>query len=290
MTSDEYLLEGKHETYLVSKTHLGGGGYGAVYKGKRIRDGKEVAIKIILLSTRRPDYVLADVEREVEMLMLVSTESSCRHVACFYDFVKQDRRCYIVMEFIKGTTIDRHWASVRNTNMYMRRYIKELALGLWDIHRAGVIHRDIKPDNVLITDTGHVKIVDLGVGCIVYSDDPTKDCVAPEVSAMHYIDPLFTVKSNKLAITTYTTKSDIFALGQLLYELMLQEYVDFSNETKNYMKELMANAKSMLKHNAEPIYGKLMVELVIRMINPLHADLRPSAEEIVVALDNSNAF
>lgn len=270
-------LEGKHDKYLISKTYLGGGTFGAVYKGKRVRDDKEMAIKIITGSEKVPLNV-RNVQNEVAILKELAI--NCHpFIVCFYDFIEDpaDKIYYIVMEYVKGVNLIQVRKEMDDDTIeeLLPRIILETALGLQQIHDAGILHRDIKPDNIILTTSNHIKIVDLGLGCTFFPSTTIKPC-AKYAGSARYLDPLASIDENK---NTYelTTKSDIFSLGQTLFWLITGEAPPvFFKKTREQLTEVHNRAKLNVRLDADTIDN-----LVMDMINPTEPDMRPTLEHII---------
>jgi serine/threonine protein kinase len=140
--------------------HLGAGGMGTVYRARDQRLGREVALKL------RP----AAAEGQTSCRLLCSllgreaqTLASLSHpnLLAIYD-VGQHRGCiFLALELVDGTTL-REWAADKSHDQRLHA-LREAGAGILAAHRAGVVHRDIKPDNVLVAKTGQVKLADFGL-------------------------------------------------------------------------------------------------------------------------------
>src|SRR5262249_40035326 len=136
---------------------IGHGGMGEVYEARDPRLGRRVAIKLIVEGFNPAD--LGDrFEREARALANLDTHPN---IVPIFDFGEHDGKPFIVMEYIPGETlankIRRREAIAIDDRL---RYLEQLCAGLDHAHRAGIIHRDIKPMNIMITPGGVVKILD----------------------------------------------------------------------------------------------------------------------------------
>jgi len=142
----------------VNLTLLGQGGMGAVYRGRDPELDRQVAVKVMLDST--PDFV-ARFRREAQSIARLTHAN----IVQVYDFGVDDAsNPYFVMELIDGTPLD---ALVRERGrlapLDAARLCKQAAAGLAAAHRAGIVHRDVKPSNLIVDGRGHVKLVDFGI-------------------------------------------------------------------------------------------------------------------------------
>jgi len=142
-------------------TLLGRGGMGEVYRAHDPELGREVAIKVMLDAT--PEF-LARFRREAQVIARLTHPN----VVQVYDFgVNGSGKPYFVMELVQGTSLDkvmRERGRLPPTEAV--RLARQAAEGLGVAHRAGIVHRDVKPSNLVVDANGHVKIVDFGIARI----------------------------------------------------------------------------------------------------------------------------
>jgi serine/threonine-protein kinase len=182
---------------------LGRGGMGAVYRGRDPELDRPVAIKVMLDAT--PDFV-ARFRREAQSIARLTHPN----IVQIYDFgVDVDNNPYFVMELIDGTPLDK---LVRARGRLMPadavRVIRQAAEGLAAAHRAGIVHRDVKPSNLIVDGRGAVKLVDFGIaraGAAALMGTP--GYMAPEQASGKPVDH----------------RADIYALGLTLFEVLAGE-------------------------------------------------------------------
>ena len=203
---------------------IGEGGMGAVFKGVDLMLEREVAIKMLRPELARQPNV---VERfRTEAVTLAKLNHS--NVATLHSFFRQGEDFFMVMEFVRGRTLD----DVIRTQGAMRcdQAIELFCMALEGIdhaHKMGIIHRDIKPANMMLTETGSIKVMDFGIARVLGSDRLTK--------AGHLIGTVEYMSPEQVRGEETDARSDIYSLGILLYE-MLTGCVPF-NSTSEY--ELM---------------------------------------------------
>eukprot|EP01012_Entosiphon_sulcatum_P037971 TRINITY_DN4898_c0_g1_i1.p1 TRINITY_DN4898_c0_g1~~TRINITY_DN4898_c0_g1_i1.p1 ORF type:complete len:480 (-),score=121.06 TRINITY_DN4898_c0_g1_i1:81-1520(-) len=143
---------------LVKGEKLGEGGFGTVYRGLNKATGELVAIKEIRLAGCR-DNEIQDILREMHLLQSLNHP----HIVRLLGFAKTESTGLIVMEFAPGGSLYSLMREFRTISEdTMRRYTRQLLSGLVYLHSKGVVHRDIKPMNVLISGDGTVKLADFG--------------------------------------------------------------------------------------------------------------------------------
>nr|HPO50652.1 serine/threonine-protein kinase [Spirochaetota bacterium] len=134
------------------------GGMGEVFRGVHPALNKEVILKKLL--PKAPDTFFERFKREAEFMMEVSHPN----IAHIFDYFKEGNASYIVMEYISGYNLSEFIKKFGKLPVYLASYIAcEIAKGLSYAHAKGIIHRDIKPGNALISLQGEIKLTDFGI-------------------------------------------------------------------------------------------------------------------------------
>ena len=191
--------------------HLGRGGMGDVYL---VRD--TIINRAAALKTIRPDADL-DAQQVIELRQRFYQEARLAgglnhpHIVTVYDVGEDLGMSYIVMEFVEGQTLTQ-WMKKKRLNVpQIKHVIYHAALGLGFAHENGVFHRDVKPDNIMLTTTGGVKVMDFGIARSVESSLTKTGSV---MGTPAYMSPE-QVNGQKV-----DGRSDVFSLGVILYELL----------------------------------------------------------------------
>src|SRR5437016_3539671 len=144
LTYSHYAIEGK----------LGQGGMGVVYKARDTRLDRTVAIKVL------PAEKVADPERRRRFLLEAKSASALNHpnIITIYDIGQDHGADFIAMEYVDGKTLDQLIPREGMRLAEVLKYATQIASALARAHAAGIIHRDIKPGNVMVTADGQVKV------------------------------------------------------------------------------------------------------------------------------------
>lgn len=194
---------------------MASGSMGAVYKAERVPVGKLVAIKFLHASYAKDDEFLTRFERETRVM------SKLAHPNCVsvVDFGVWDGAPYLVMEYVAGTTLRALLDQGPLSPERALKLAKQIAAGLAHAHAQGVVHRDVKPANIMISQelgTGdHVRILDFGLARLRgnVGRDATQANVV--VGTPNYMAPEQTVGGG-----TIDARTDIYALGVVLFEMV----------------------------------------------------------------------
>jgi len=197
-------------------SRLGSGGMAEVFLGERHRDGvaQRAAIKLMYALHARPE-LRARFERERHILASLSDA----RIARFYDGgVLDDGRPWLAMELVVGDRIDR-WCDQRRLDLRARiELVCAVAGAVASAHRALIVHRDIKPGNVLISENGQVKLLDFGIAKLLNADD--LDDTTPVTATEHRVLTPDYASPEQLLGHPITTGCDVYQLGVLLAELL----------------------------------------------------------------------
>jgi formylglycine-generating enzyme required for sulfatase activity len=202
---------------------LGEGGMGVVYRARDTRLGRTVAIKLL-----RPEAV-ADPDRTRRFLLEAKAASALTHphIVTVHEMGEDPARgTWIAMELVDGESLRQRLARGRLPIAEALRIALEVARGLAAAHEAGIVHRDVKPGNVMIAKSGHVKVLDFGLAKLVGPERGTADSVSPTLSS-----PAATRLGVLLGTPAYMSpeqaegrpvdaRSDVFSFGAVLYEML----------------------------------------------------------------------
>ena len=195
---------GKYE--IVST--LGKGGMGVVYKGQDPMIGRMVAIKMMTGGFQDNPDLLKRFYREAQSTGMLQHPN----IVIVYDLGDQEGNPYLVMEYLEGEALDRIIASRRDVPLVQKlHYIIQGLHGLNYAHQRGIVHRDIKPGNLMILNDGNVKIVDFGIARI---GDASLTRTGQVVGTITYMSP------EQINAQVVDGRTDIFSCGVMLYELL----------------------------------------------------------------------
>jgi len=207
-TGEERLV-GEYEVV----ARLGRGGMGAVYKARDLRTGRVVALKI-LPPSMADDETIVRFRREAEIARALRHENIVRYVEFGRDRVRHVYYC--AFEFVEGESLG--CALDRDGPVNVRRavsIVRQIARALAHAHAHGLVHRDVKPDNIIVTASGKAMLLDLGVARHV-ADDNTR--VTHEGCFVG--SPLYASPEQARGSSSVDVRSDIYSLGATLYEML----------------------------------------------------------------------
>ncbi len=197
----------------------GAGGMGEVYKAKDTRLDRIVAVKVLPATFALNDDIKQRFEREAKTISSLNHPNICT----LYDVGKEDGIDYLVMEFIEGETLSN---KIKQGPIPMKEFLEisiQIADALDKAHRQGLIHRDLKPGNIMLTKTG-AKPLDFGLAKISLENS------APGIQSITQTTPLTGVGTlvgtmqymapEQLEGKEADTRSDIFSFGALMYEML----------------------------------------------------------------------
>jgi eukaryotic-like serine/threonine-protein kinase len=195
---------------------LGHGGMGAVYLAVRADDQyrKRVAIKLIKRGLDT-DEILSRFRHERQILASLDHPNIAR---LLHGDITADGLSYFVMEYVEGLPIDVYCDSKKLSTATRLELFRKVCAAVQYAHQNLVVHRDLKPGNILVTDQGEPKLLDFGIAKLL-NPDLYGQTIAPTAVALRLMTPDYAspeqVRGGKI-----TTASDVYTLGVLLYELL----------------------------------------------------------------------
>lgn len=215
----EKLIAGRWRGFLISGKYrllerLGAGGMGAVYLCEHIRMGRKVALKILPVQQAEDPASLARFYREARAVARLDHPNIVRA----HDIDQDDKLHFIVLEFVDGCNL--HDFIRRNGTLSPERaahYIRQAALGLQHAHEAGLVHRDIKPGNLLLDRTGTVKLLDMGLARFFHEDSTA---FVKEYEVGYIIGTGDYIAPEQIVDSRVDIRADIYSLGGTMYYLL----------------------------------------------------------------------
>ena len=202
---------------------IGRGGMGVVYRALDTTLGREVALKVLGAAAGR------EPEQERRLKQEARAAASLAHpaVSVVYEIDEAEGATFIAMELVRGRPLAALLAGAPLEPGRALDLAIEVAEGLAEAHSRGVVHRDLKPKNVMLTESGHVKIIDFGLAKLLRPRPPFES--GADTPAWGDTDPgriLGTaayMSPEQVRGTEVDARSDLFAFGALLYEMLSGE-------------------------------------------------------------------
>ncbi len=213
MTAQARLLGGRYQVGEL----LGYGGMAEVHRGRDLRLGRDVAIKMLRTDLARDATFQERFRREAQNSAALNHPA----IVAVYDTGEEvsstgEKLPFIVMEFVNGRTLKEVLAAEQR--IQPRRaleMIADICAALEFSHRHGIIHRDIKPGNVMVTQNGQVKVMDFGIARALASGATTMTQTSAVIGTAQYLSP------EQARGESVDARSDVYAAGCVLFELLV---------------------------------------------------------------------
>lgn len=268
-----------NDRYEIIKT-IGEGGMANVYLANDEILERKVAIKVLRGDLSNDEKFIRRFKREA----LSVSNLSHPNIVEVYDVGEEDGNYYIVMEYIEGKTL-KQLLQKRGalTLTEVIDIMSQLTDGLAHAHEAYIIHRDIKPQNIMIEDNGLIKITDFGIAMALNSTQLTQ--TNSVMGSVHYLPP---EQANGKGSTI---KSDIYSLGILMYELLTGS-VPFKGDTavEIALKHMKEKIPSIRKQNPTILQSVENIVLKATAKNPKNRydSVREMYNDLQTAMDKPN--
>ena len=245
---------------------LGRGGAGIVYKAVDETLNRDVAVK-----TLNPDLANTEVMSRFRAEATILAKLNHPHIATIFELFRDENDLLMVMEFVRGETLDKLSERLGPIAPDRAAYLIDLILSaLEHAHREGVVHRDVKPANVMVTNEGSIKIMDFGIARVLNAEQKTVDFRLMGTPA--YMSP------EQVMGEEVDGRSDLYSVGVLFYRL-LTGALPFTADTALSMLQRQIRDTPTPVHVHRPSLPAWCDQIVQRALAKTPADRFQSAEE-----------
>jgi len=261
---------------------IGRGGMGEVFLALDTSLGRRVALKLL-----RHEFTTNE-ERLRRFQQEARAASALNHpnILTIHEIGQHGSLHFMATEFVEGETLRQHIASARMTLPEVLDVAIQVASALAAAHQAGIIHRDIKPDNIMLRNDGYVKVLDFGLAKLIETKTiksmaPTQHMVETEtgvvMGTVSYMSP---EQARGLAVDD---KTDIWSLGVMIYE-MVSGHLPFEAETaSDILASILQKEPAPLAHHLPKVPSELE-RIVRKALRKEREDRYPAMRELLVDL------
>lgn len=262
-------LDGRYEIQEL----IGVGGMAVVYKAYDNIDDRIVAVKIL-----KEEYLAnEDFRRRFKNESKAIAVLSHPNIVKVYDVSFGDRLQYIVMEYVDGITLKEYIEQQKVIDWKEAvHFTTQILRALQHAHDKGIIHRDIKPQNIMLLPNGNIKVADFGIAR--FSRNETKTMTESAIGSVHYISP----EQARGEVTD--NKADIYSVGVVLYE-MITGQLPFQSESAVSVAIMQLQADPKKPRELNPMIPVGLEQITMHAMEKNVEDRYQSAAEMLMDLD-----
>ena len=268
---EKYIGKLLDDRYEILET-IGEGGMALVFRALDRRLNRHVAVKIMREEMAEDEEFRRRFCAESHAVAMLSNPN----IVAVYDVSHSDEREYIVMELISGITLKQYmdkkgaldWKEVVH-------FAKQIARALSHAHERGIIHRDIKPQNIMLLRDGTLKVADFGIAAL---ENEVHENNGQTIGSIHYIAP------EQARGNSPDARSDIYSLGVVMYE-MLTGKLPYTGSTLAEIAVKHMNAKPEPLRSIQPSIPEELERITLKAMNADLSGRYQTAAELLAALD-----
>ncbi|AKJ00231.1 serine/threonine-protein kinase [Archangium gephyra] len=261
---------------------LGEGSMGQVFQARHTRLGRQVALKVLRSAFSHDGGFVQRFFQEARAVNQINHE----HIVEIFDFIEdaEQGRVYCVMELLRGQSLSALLREEKLSLQRIRRMLVQVCAALGAAHQLGVVHRDVKPDNLFVVHKGgqqdFVKVLDFGVAKLLTAENTSGTLDGTIIGTPTYMSP------EQAAGLPVDHRADIYAVGTVLYELLGgQPPFQASNFGQLMVKILTEPPPALPSHTpaGEPV-PQVLAQLALRCLAKEPSDRPQQLSEVITAL------
>lgn len=272
---DNYIgrvFDGRYEIINV----IGTGGSAIVFGAYDSREDRTVAVKMLRSDCENNDESVKRFEQEAELLSLFDHPG----IAKIYDKYLDEFPKYFIMEYVEGITLKKHILSHGAMSQEeVFHFLKLILPALGEVHKKGVVHSDIKPQNIVVLADGSIRLMDFGISKSTPSNVYDADQEASEntdtaVGTVHYVSP------EQAEAKTLDSRSDLYSLGVVTYE-MATGILPFFGDKASKIAAMHVNELPIAPTVVNPSVSYEVEEIILRAMEKFPEERYQTAEEML---------
>lgn len=244
---------------------LSKGGMSYLYLAKKGMDGLHYAVKVLSPDYLKHPEMAQQFQKEAEIIQMADHQNIIK----VYGHGEWDNGLYIAMEYVRGITLRQFILQQSLSLKGAIDIIMQVAYALLHLHTHGIIHRDVKPENILITEEGHVKVCDFGVAQLQVGEKNALSKKGHIVGTPSYMSPELKKDPKKIS-----TQTDIYALGVVAYELITGKFSYGTLQMQQIPTSIRSILEKMLAFDPNDRY-----EDVVDFINDMNSYIKSGLVE-----------
>lgn len=264
-------LDGRYELREI----VGIGGMAVVYCAYDLQEKRTVAVKLL-----RDEYLANDEFRrrfkiETKAISMLSHEN----IVQVYDVCLGDRLQYIVMEYVDGVTLKEYIEKKKVLpESEAVLFLTQILRALGHAHEKGIVHRDVKPQNIMLTASGLIKVTDFGIARFIRSSTDTMTTRA--IGSVHYVSP------EQARGDAVDARADIYSVGVMMYE-MLTGRLPFESDNPVQVALMQMQAEAPAPRSINPGISPALEEICGKAMRKLPAERYAAAGQMLAALEEA---
>jgi Tol biopolymer transport system component/predicted Ser/Thr protein kinase len=256
---------------------LGAGGSGVVYAAYDPKLERRIAIKVLTGQAAAAARQRRRLRRDAK----AASAAAHPNIVTIHDIASEGDFDYIVMECVEGHPLGKLITAGGMPEQTLLSYVIQISAALVAAHRSGVVHRDLKPNNIMVTDEGVVKVLDFG---LAKQENPSEDGASLTTIEGHFAGTVAYVSPEQAEGRPVDNRGDIFSFGCILYEMLTGQQAFQGRTAPSVVGSILHQPAPALRRVA-PQVDERFDAIVQRCLQKQPADRYPNMDEVKAALE-----